>query len=252
MSHRWCEFFYPRVDSTMDRARELAPQVPAQTAAFAVRTGHQFHGRGRRGNRWYQEPGSALLMTLAIRRGGRWDPQDPLPSTMALRTAAAVYTALQGHPVSHPLRIKWPNDILLGGHKLCGILLEATPGWFFAGIGLNLRVPTSVPCTVDDLAPTGLYGVLPPDCARLWYHRVSRELGCHLSGDRWRKTVQAALAWREAQVEVRTADSVLLGTISGIDPQGGLLLKDPQTGVLLPPVFSGTVRLNGASSSAAT
>ena len=112
--------------STNDRARELATAgAPHGTLVTAAA---QSAGRGRQGRRWSAPPGGALLMSLVLRNA---HPLLPL--------AAAVAVA---QTVGGEARIKWPNDVLLGGRKVAGILAEGRPqeGWAVLGIGVNVAI----------------------------------------------------------------------------------------------------------------
>jgi len=111
------------IGSTNARARELAEAgAPHGTAVTA---GEQTAGRGRQGRGWSTPPGSALAVSLVIR-----DP-DPL---LSLRAGLAV-ADLAGAAA----RVKWPNDVLVDGRKVAGILAEGRPqeGWAVLGIGVN-------------------------------------------------------------------------------------------------------------------
>jgi BirA family biotin operon repressor/biotin-[acetyl-CoA-carboxylase] ligase len=119
--------------STNDRARALA-QDGAPHGAL-VTAAEQNAGRGRQGRSWSAPPGRALLLSLVLR-----EPPTLLPLTAALAVAE----------VAGPeARIKWPNDVLLDGRKVAGILAEGRPheGWAVLGIGLNVAV------RIDDLPP---------------------------------------------------------------------------------------------------
>jgi BirA family biotin operon repressor/biotin-[acetyl-CoA-carboxylase] ligase len=113
-------------DSTNERARALAeagaPHGTLVTAAV------QTAGRGRQGRRWQAPPGSALLCSLVVRR------HDPL---LSLRAGLAVAEVAGGDAL-----VKWPNDVLLDGRKVAGVLVEGRPheGWAVVGIGLNVAV----------------------------------------------------------------------------------------------------------------
>jgi BirA family transcriptional regulator, biotin operon repressor / biotin---[acetyl-CoA-carboxylase] ligase len=120
-------------DSTNERARVLAKAgAPHGTLVTA---GEQSAGRGRQGRTWSAPPGRALLMSLVLRE---------LPPLLPLAAAAAV-ADIAGPQAT----IKWPNDVLLDGRKLAGILVEGRPqeGWAVLGIGVNVAVRE------DDLPP---------------------------------------------------------------------------------------------------
>jgi BirA family transcriptional regulator, biotin operon repressor / biotin---[acetyl-CoA-carboxylase] ligase len=113
-------------DSTNERARILAGEgAPHGTLVTATA---QSAGRGRQGRRWSAPPGRALLCSLVIR--------DP-PRLLPLAAGAAVADVIGAQA-----RIKWPNDLLVDGRKVGGILVEGRPQerWAVIGIGLNLAL----------------------------------------------------------------------------------------------------------------
>jgi BirA family biotin operon repressor/biotin-[acetyl-CoA-carboxylase] ligase len=138
------------IGSTSDRARELAEAgAPHGTL---VTTDHQIAGRGRQGRVWTTPPRRALTMSLVLR--------DP-PPLLTLAAGVAVADA-----VGPAAAIKWPNDILLGGRKVAGILAEARPqaGWAVLGIGVNVALaPEDLPPELRDTA--GTLGRPPGDVA---------------------------------------------------------------------------------------
>lgn len=106
----------------------LALDSGADEAVFVADT--QTAGRGRRAAPWHSAPGLGLWMSVALRR----PPADLGPAAaLAVREAAA---ALLG--AGTPLALKWPNDLLADGRKVCGILVEHRAGQSALGIGLNL------------------------------------------------------------------------------------------------------------------
>jgi BirA family transcriptional regulator, biotin operon repressor / biotin---[acetyl-CoA-carboxylase] ligase len=126
-------------DSTNERARALAlARAPHGTLVTAA---EQTAGRGRQGRRWSAPAGSALLMSLLLRR-----PPALLPLVAAVAACEAIE---QVKPGERP-RIKWPNDIVVerapgeppGLAKLAGILIEGRPQeeWAVLGIGVNVAV----------------------------------------------------------------------------------------------------------------
>jgi BirA family biotin operon repressor/biotin-[acetyl-CoA-carboxylase] ligase len=134
--------------STNDRARVLAAaDAPHGTLVTAAA---QTAGRGRQGRTWSAPPGRALLMSLVLR-----DPPRLLP------LAAAVAVAEAAGP---PAQIKWPNDILIDGRKVAGILAEGRPqeGWAVLGVGVNVAVrPDDLPPELRETATT--LGLGPAD-----------------------------------------------------------------------------------------
>ena len=239
----WPELFFPALDSTMDEARRFASGNGAALDAFRVRSGIQWRGRGRRGRVWFDRPGESVLTTLAIRRHGPCDPQDPNPGTLALRIGAAVLRVVRAVVACDDLRIKWPNDILVGSRKLCGILVEADSRWFLVGIGINGAQPVGVR---PDAASTDAQADPISLCELGWrggYHDLVSlmdvSLARCLAGCEWYRTVADHLAWRGEPVVVSDSHRRVSGVVTGIDRDGSLLL-DTTGGTVR--VVSGTLR----------
>jgi BirA family transcriptional regulator, biotin operon repressor / biotin---[acetyl-CoA-carboxylase] ligase len=129
------------IGSTNARARELAQAgAPHGTAVTAD---EQTAGRGRQGRGWATPPGSALAVSLVIR-----DP-DPL---LSLRAGLAVADLAGARAL-----VKWPNDVLVDGRKVAGVLVEGhlQEGWAVLGIGVNAALdPAVLPDEVRERAGT--------------------------------------------------------------------------------------------------
>jgi BirA family biotin operon repressor/biotin-[acetyl-CoA-carboxylase] ligase len=130
-----------RVVSTMDAARDRLRD--GDDALLGVRADYQSKGRGRRGNAWIAPPGSSLMATYVVRgisaaEAGR----------LAFAAGVAVAEAVE-EIAGVPCSLKWPNDVLAGGRKLAGILIEAVPDTqppaALIGIGLNVNLPAFPP-----------------------------------------------------------------------------------------------------------
>jgi BirA family transcriptional regulator, biotin operon repressor / biotin---[acetyl-CoA-carboxylase] ligase len=129
------------IDSTNERARALA--VAGAPHGTVVTAGVQTAGRGRQGRTWTAPPGTALLLSLVVRE---------IDLLLPLRAGLAV-ADLAG-PAA---RVKWPNDVLVDGRKVAGILVEARPqeGWAVVGIGINAAVDVAqLPAELRDRAGT--------------------------------------------------------------------------------------------------
>jgi BirA family biotin operon repressor/biotin-[acetyl-CoA-carboxylase] ligase len=133
-------------DSTNARARELAASgAPSGTLVTAR---EQTAGRGRQGRTWTAPPGRALLCSLIVR-----DPPRLLPLLAGVSVASVAGPAAM---------LKWPNDVLLDGRKVAGILVEGRPQerWAVIGIGVNVAVrPDDFPPELKDTA--GTLGLAP-------------------------------------------------------------------------------------------
>jgi BirA family biotin operon repressor/biotin-[acetyl-CoA-carboxylase] ligase len=145
------------IDTTQRRARELVEQ--GDRRYDAVCADHQTAGRGRQGAQWLDAPGQSLLVSLIL-----WDA--PLPEPVGLLgvcAALATADALEAHyPDLPPLRLKYPNDLLLHGRKLGGVLAEVVEGVAVVGIGVNLAqgvFPPELAATAISVGQAGGRGV---------------------------------------------------------------------------------------------
>ena len=125
------------VDSTN---RELARLRPAERHAHVVMAECQTAGRGRRERHWHSPAGGNLYMSLGWRFAAEEGAVPALPLVVAIAVADALkHVGLEGHG------IKWPNDILAGGRKLAGILVELQSGagrpTAIIGVGVNVNMP---------------------------------------------------------------------------------------------------------------
>jgi len=194
-------------DSTNTRARELAAAgAPHGTTVTAT---EQAAGRGRQGRSWAGPAGRSLLVSVVVRV---FDGLLPLRAGLAVADVAG-----------EDARVKWPNDVLLDGRKVAGILVEARPqeGWAVVGIGVNVAVdPDELPEELRAIA--GTLGRAPT--------AVEPALG----------ELLAALDARLAEpapvtvAQLRARDALLGRPVSwaggsgegaGIDPDGRLLVR---------------------------
>jgi BirA family transcriptional regulator, biotin operon repressor / biotin---[acetyl-CoA-carboxylase] ligase len=203
------------VDSTNARAQRLAGAgAPHGTLVTAAR---QTAGHGRQGRAWFAPAGGALACSLVLR-----EPPRLLPMIAAV--AVADVAAQLDHERREP-RIKWPNDVLLDGRKLAGILAEGRPqeGWVVLGIGINVAIsPGDFPPELRDHATS--LGLAPDDVERVLAQlldALAQRLGASEAGviAAWR--ARDALAGRE--IRWGAAGS---GIALGIADDGRLLVRD--------------------------
>jgi BirA family biotin operon repressor/biotin-[acetyl-CoA-carboxylase] ligase len=179
------------VTSTQDVARDMA-------IGSVVVADHQTAGRGRLSHRWDTPPRTALLVSFVLR-------PDPL-----LSLAAGVAAA---EACGRGVRLKWPNDLLLDGRKVGGILVEATPSKAICGIGINLT-----------WAPEGAARLDEPRDQLLERLRVAIERWSSTPGD------QVLDRWRELSdtigktVRIELPDRIVEGIAEDIDPNGNLIV----------------------------
>jgi BirA family biotin operon repressor/biotin-[acetyl-CoA-carboxylase] ligase len=133
---------YAYVESTPSTQLLLAPDAPEGALAVA---GEQTAGRGRLGRRWCAPPETSLLCSLQLRP--EVSPERlPELTGVAARACAEAIAAVTGLEAE----VKFPNDVLVGGRKVAGVLAEAREGRVVLGIGVNVNVPKSdLPTEVD-------------------------------------------------------------------------------------------------------
>jgi BirA family transcriptional regulator, biotin operon repressor / biotin---[acetyl-CoA-carboxylase] ligase len=233
------------LDSTNERAKELA--LGGAPHGTLVTADEQTAGRGRHGRRWQSPPGTALLATVVVRPLSGRDSLLPLAAAVAVSEACEAYAG-------EACAIKWPNDVLIGGKKLAGVLIEGRPqdGWALIGIGVNVTTTAQeLPPELRDSA-TSLALAAPRRSAELSPAGLLPGLLDRLAARLDGSPEQVLSAWRERDA---LAGRVVAwdggeGTAAGIDDRGSLLVETPSGPAVLD---SGEVHLRvgapGGSSS---
>ncbi len=189
-----------------------------------LRAERQTAGRGRLGRVWTAPPGNFSGSTLVRLRAS-----DPPASTLALVAAVALHDALRVFlPIATPAVLKWPNDVLIDGAKLSGILLERSGDAVVVGIGVNLaHHPDLADRPTTSMAAHGL-SVDPGTFADVLAEAFARWL------TRWRGEGLAGVrtAWLSAAHPTGTPLSAHLpdgnivnGLFDGLDADGALILR---------------------------
>ncbi len=189
-----------------------------------LRAEQQSSGRGRQGRDWVSSPGNLYASTLVRLRS-----TDPSAATLALVAAVALDETLRVWlPLSTPLVIKWPNDLLVGGAKLSGILLERAGDAVVIGFGVNLahhpeladRPTTSVAAQGVTVAVGSFMETLAEIFAR-WLGRWRGE-GLAVVRARWMERAHAP----GTALTVRLPDGGALdGLFDRLDSDGALILR---------------------------
>jgi BirA family biotin operon repressor/biotin-[acetyl-CoA-carboxylase] ligase len=216
------------IDSTNEEGRRLA--LAGADTPLWILADRQTRGRGRRGREW-QAPRGNLTVTLLLR------PNKPLAQCAQLSFVAALATAgmVANYAPSATVNLKWPNDVLVEGRKVAGILLESAgndasrPDWITVGIGVNLVAhPTDTEFPATSL---GTLGVTSPDpmaaltiLALHWsrWYEVWAERGFEPVRDAW----LARAAGLGRRIRARLASGETHGMFEGIDEGGALLLRE--------------------------
>ncbi len=228
------------VDSTLNEAARLAPTAPGPVWIMAH---HQTAARGRRGRAWANPKGN-LAATLLMRPQGNPE-QAALRSFVAALALFDACVAVTGR--ADGLSLKWPNDVLLNGGKLAGILLESTGkgggvSYLSIGIGVNLSeappayaVEQSAVRPVSLLSETGA-AVLPEDfLTELAAAYAQYEIQFVTYGFEPIRTAWLSRAARLGEViTARTSTSETVGTFETVDSGGNLVLKTAKGRVSIP------------------
>ena len=218
---------YQRIESTNDIAARLATEgTPEGTLVIAE---EQTKGRGRFGRRWQAPRGSSLLMSVVFYPALLPSQTQRVAMLCSLGLLAGIRIATGLEP-----RLKWPNDVLIGGKKVAGLLAEASVSgsevsYVAVGMGLNVNLD---PAILGDVAlpPSSLAHELghPVDRLALLRH-ILRETDArylHLrQGWSPREEWAANLATLGQSVSVYLGDEVLTGMAEDVDEDGMLLLR---------------------------
>lgn len=194
-------------DSTNERARGLAAGgAPHGTLVTAA---EQRAGRGRQGRTWVGQPGRVLLFSVILRE---------LDALLPLRAGLAVADVAGG-----AARVKWPNDVLVEGRKVAGVLAEARPqeGWAVLGVGINVAVEVEA-LPAELRASAGSLGRPASDLEPM-LHEVLAALEARL-----REPAAAAITALRARDALRDREvgwAGGTGTAAGIDTAGRLLVR---------------------------
>jgi BirA family biotin operon repressor/biotin-[acetyl-CoA-carboxylase] ligase len=216
------------VGSTNDLGRELAEQGADEGTLVIAE--EQTAGRGRRGRAWLAPPGTSLLMSLILRPRLPHDkvPQLTMISGLAVQQAIVETTGLVA-------RLKWPNDVLVRGSKVGGILTEASSlgqvvQYVVLGMGVNVNLaPKDLPAAFSATSIAHELGrAVPrlPLLQRVLEHLEARYLGLGRGTsplDDW----SAALETLGKSVLVSTSHGRYEGLATAVDQSGALLLRLP-------------------------
>lgn len=211
-------FEHDAVDSTNGEAKRLIADGAGHGAV--IRAVMQTAGRGRNGRQWISPPGNLYASVIVQLPEGRD------PGQLSFVAALGAIDALAPHG---RVRLKWPNDVLIAGKKLAGILIEVESGLAVIGIGVNLdsapddtRLPAARlpnPPPPEDLLAAFCFGL------DRWHRRWLEE-GFAPVRDQWLSHADGL----NKSVEARLPRETLTGRFAGLDDAGGLILEQPDGG----------------------
>jgi BirA family biotin operon repressor/biotin-[acetyl-CoA-carboxylase] ligase len=216
---------YPTTSSTMDAAKQVIREgAPEGTVIIAD---HQTAGRGRLGREWFSLPNSNILLSIILYPKLEQLPRLTIAACLAVAQSIEKVTGLEP-------TVKWPNDILIAGKKVSGILIESDAhgdrvNYAIVGIALNINLD---PATIPEISETAtsLNQILGGGVSR-------REMLIALLGEF--ETLYSALRrdepidreWRlrletlGKNISIRCGDDVQEGVAEGVDEDGNLLLR---------------------------
>jgi BirA family biotin operon repressor/biotin-[acetyl-CoA-carboxylase] ligase len=223
MSKLFTVWHHDTIGSTNDEARRLAIQgAPHGTVVHAD---EQTAGRGRMSHTWFSPPGN-LYVSILLRTGLPPARTTELSFLAALAVADTVEALL---PRQTRTMLKWPNDVLVSGAKIAGILLEQVDDATIMGIGLNvLEAPSNAAYKTTTIVANG--GIASVDGAR---DILLERLASHLST--WQNDGFAPIReqWLGrsypvgAAIRASSAGKPVAGHFAGLDLDGALLLDTP-------------------------
>jgi BirA family biotin operon repressor/biotin-[acetyl-CoA-carboxylase] ligase len=233
--------YYPVISSTMDVAKQAVKEGAVEgTIVIADR---QTVGRGRFGRNWWAPPDSSILLSIIIYPRLEQLRHLNMAATLAVMQSIEKVTGLK--PV-----IKWPNDVLIGGKKVSGILIESEVqeegvNATVIGIGLNVNLEPSSNSEIAEIA-TSLWEALGRKVSRLEMLLSLLEAFEELyealrSGERIDELWRYHLDTLGKQVAVKCGEQVLHGYAESVDDEGNLLLRRPDGGLLT--IVAGEVSL---------
>ncbi|HYJ90248.1 MAG TPA: biotin--[acetyl-CoA-carboxylase] ligase [Pyrinomonadaceae bacterium] len=223
---------FDSIDSTNTEALKHARLGADEGLCIAAR--QQTAGRGRRGRNWVSPRDAGFYLSIVLRP--QLDPET-LP-LITLATAIAVHDTLA--EIGLKPDIKWPNDILVGEKKICGILAETTETKeglaIIVGIGINLtskRFPDDIAQSATSIeAETGramkfstLETFLEQPLLKLvayWYERLLEPGGAAVVRDEW---ASRSTYFSGKQVRVTLSNESFTGVTDGLEPNGALRIK---------------------------
>lgn len=217
---------YDSTSSTNDIAAEYAKNK--NNNGLAVFTEEQTAGRGRSGNKWLTDHGDSILCSVLLTESEC--TAELLALVCAVATAEAIGKLGRNQP-----KIKWPNDVLIAGKKIAGILLETTSNngqtTYVLGIGINCHQQKgSLP---DEIKSTATSIDIETNAAS---DRVSLAKRLLTSLDHWldlaeRKPKKVIKQWRKSSILYGHRVTLIYngknftGNCIGIDPEKGLILQ---------------------------
>jgi BirA family transcriptional regulator, biotin operon repressor / biotin---[acetyl-CoA-carboxylase] ligase len=217
-------FLAGTITSSLDAGWHLADRGCLQDWG-SVLAASQTVGRGQLRREWHSPPGN-IYAALRLPGGFPWAPE-LLPLAMGHVVSAAFLD------MGVELAIKWPNDLILAGRKVGGILIEERRCICMAGIGINLLASTISPTRTGAAFPAGGLdqAIQAPAPATLWLYLVHAVENCYetllssSTSSEFISLVEQRLAFMGRRVAVDGRPDIR-GRVAGISEKGGLILRE--------------------------
>ena len=217
------------VDSTNRYAKALAKEGAAHGTLVLADT--QTAGRGRRGRGWISPAGEGIFMSLILRP----DVPPAQVARLSLLTALAVANAI-GRVTGLDARIKWPNDVVVAGRKVCGMLLEmdATPEKVtsvVAGVGINVhqtQFDSEIAHSASSLDLLAGRRISRAAVVRAFLQEFERASA--LGGEAMMRAYCARSATIGQRVQVIGLNGTYTGTAESVTDSGSLLVRADEDG----------------------
>ncbi|MFQ9509638.1 MAG: biotin--[acetyl-CoA-carboxylase] ligase [Lachnospiraceae bacterium] len=235
------------MDSTNTKAKQLAEEVDSH--GLLVVTDKQNAGKGRRGRSWESLPGSSIFMTLVVK-------PNIVPANASMLTLVAALSVSEGIDMVTKLRtrIKWPNDILVGTKKVCGILTEMSAdmdqvNYVAIGMGINTGVttfPEEIAYKATSLALECGKEILRAELIAAIMECFERNYEIFLNTEDLSQLMDkygARLVNQGQKVKVLEPNREYMGVSEGINERGELLVRDENNRLKV--VMSGEVSVRG-------
>lgn len=223
------------VDSTMNAAERLEP-------GDVVVAEEQTTGQGRHGHSWHSEPGNGIYCSVVLAPSPALTLALGLAAQNAISEATGLYCDL-----------RWPNDLMLGGRKVAGVLAQGSDGRAIAGIGINVNHTSFPPelageaISLREWGPRGAAEARPELSREDILIALLRAVDLYAALPRaeiLRRFTQSSSYARGRRVVVERSEGAIEGVTAGLDPAGFLIVRgDDGTDTL---ILAGGVRAAGA------
>lgn len=218
---------FDSMESTQNYGKELGKKEPVHGTLILAE--EQTAGRGRRGRSWQSEKGANIAMSLCLEPKLRTEHAAGLTLVMALAVAEGIKKVTGREP-----QIKWPNDIVLNGRKICGILTEMCfkDGGYIVVIGVGINVnntgfPEDIKGTASSLkletgAETSREALIASvmECFEKYYEIYEQTEDLTLLKEQY----ESMLANKNREVNVLDPKEPYKGTAKGINSAGNLIV----------------------------